>query len=136
MEREAPDAAKRTLEPRHVLRWAGRITMLVGLAGFAYLWRRFDTFVLPGPCSPVVRLASGTRLVVDRRPPEYRSGDVVFFEGPAGVILLGELEREREDGAVWIATDAPDCPGIASERLGWIPRDLLRGRVVLASGWW
>ena len=73
---------------------------------------------------------------IDRRPPRYHAGDVVFFEGPAQELHFGELReiRPRASGGeeLWIEIDDPRCPGADSRTLGWIARERMRGRLVFA----
>jgi hypothetical protein len=115
--------------------WTRRAIVAGCLVGGAYLWSRFDSFVLATPCSPVARVAPGTRLWVDRRPPRYHPGDLVFFLGPDGHIHLAEVtELQDGDARLWVETDDPRCPGLDSRQLGWLPRERLQGRVVFASG--
>ncbi len=133
-----------SVSPRAVQRWVRNGVFLACGLGLAYLVWRFELVRLPrAGCSPLLRLAPGDLLVFDTRARAYHTWDVVLFRGPRGELLLGELRPDSEGiGAppspagdhAWIRTDRPDCPGTDSLQLGWIPRDALAGRLLLASG--
>jgi hypothetical protein len=121
------------MTPARLLTLARRATLLLALGGGAWLWTRLGTLSLPEEgCSPLLRFSPGVRLWIDWRPAEIAPGDAVLFRGGPGELLLG-LVRERREDALWIETDAPDCPGRDSRSLGWIPRADLRGRVLVAT---
>lgn len=137
-------ATRPAVSPRRVQRWVRNGVFLACGLGIAYLVWRFELVRLPrAGCSPLLRLAPGDLLVFDTRPPAYHTWDVVLFRGPRGELLLGELRPDTEGrGAppaaarahVWIRTDRAECPGTDSLQLGWIPREALVGRLLLASG--
>jgi len=128
------------LEPRGVQRLLRRVLLLALVFFAVYLWRRLEWITLPADgCSPLLQIAPGTRLVFDTSPPAVHVGDVVLFEGPGGKVHLGQVHDPAEgDGArpadaLWILTDDPDCPGLDSRDLGWIPEGRVRGRLLFGS---
>ncbi|MCA8980390.1 MAG: hypothetical protein H6831_06435 [Planctomycetes bacterium] len=124
------------MTPARVQLVVRRITFALAAAGGLYLYTRFSLMTLPeSGCTPVLRYAPGTSLLLDRRPSELALGDGVLFESEPGVVSLGSIGDLRADGSVWIAVDAPDCPAASSEQLGWIPREQVAARVVFATNW-
>jgi len=124
------------VKPRQFVARAQRILIGFAFLGALYLVWRVDTLRLPAAgCSPVLRFEPGAFLLLDARPPRLQGGDVVLFGSEGGSTLyLGVIEREQ-DGRFWILTNNPECPGTGSEKLGWIARDAIRGRALLALPW-
>lgn len=127
--------------PQALLQPARRVIYLLAALGVVYLIWRFELVRLPNEgCSPLLRVGAGDLLWFDQRPSQLGEGDVVLFEGPGGALLLGEIraddeaDRPKVPGAFWIRTDRPDCPGFDSVELGWIPRERVHGRMLLATG--
>lgn len=128
--------AKRLGDPRRWISPARRLAILSCALAALYLGWRVDSLRLPEGCSPLHRLAPGTRVWIDRRPPRYHAGDVAFFEGADGRLHFGEVAelRARPAGGVEcrILNDDPRCPAPDSRTLGWIGPDRLRGRLIFA----
>jgi len=107
------------------------------LAGGFYLYHRYEVIRLPeGGRSPLLRLAPGMRLWLDRRPPTIAAGDVVFFELEGGKVGFAEVERvdgEGETARYWVVTDAPDVEAQDSDELGWLHRDSIQARLMMAT---
>lgn len=124
------------MKPQLVVRRLQRgILALAFLGGLYLIWRVELLRLPPAGCSPVLRFAPGALLLLDGKPPRLHSGDVVLFEAEGSdTLYLGVVERE-ENGRYWILTDNAACPGTDSDDLGWIPRDALRGRALLALPW-
>jgi hypothetical protein len=124
------------LKPAQVQRVVRRLTFALAAAGGLYLYSRFSLMALPeAGCSPLLRYAPGTSLLLDQQPSGLEVGQAVLFESAPGVLSLGEIGEIQADGQVWITTDAPDCPAASSEQLGWIPKERLAARVVFAAAW-
>ena len=108
---------------------------------------RYDLVLLPAQgCSPLVGFEPGERLVVERRllgtPAE---GEVLLFRD-GGELLLGRVAAPPasapldvwaavEEGALWLVTERPECPGRDSRVLGPIPRAAWWGRVTMRVPW-
>ncbi|MCP3915655.1 MAG: hypothetical protein GY711_08880 [bacterium] len=115
-------------------------TLVLAGIGFGYLGWRYDLLSLPeGNCSPLLRFASGSRLLVDTRPHGIGEGDALLVRGPDGRLHLGRVTRVRPEGAgredtesFWLETDNADCPGASSADFDWIPRARVAGRALLA----
>ena len=117
------------------LRWG---TWIASACCVAYLFMRYDFMTLPEDgCSPLLRFTTGNRLLLDRWPSQYAAGDALLFRGPDGRLFVGVVARRRgaergvDDGALWIVTDNPDCPGADSGDFGWIERESCAARIVL-----
>ena len=127
------------LSPRTVVKHARHACLSLAAAGALYLAWRFDWMTLPEEgCSPVMSLAAGQRLLLDRRPPAWSAGDVAVFHGADDRLYLASVAALRGEGRrleAWLRADAPDCPGPDSDELGWIPRADLRARVVMVLPW-
>ncbi|MDG1490682.1 MAG: hypothetical protein P8M11_13570 [Planctomycetota bacterium] len=123
-----------TLQVR-LLRRLRRWTLLLALAGGAYLGLRFETISLPEDrCCPVNRFGAGDRLIVDRHPPSVGPGDAVLVRGKEGALHLVVVSATREGGAfLWCSSDCPDCTGFDSAVDGWVEQAAISGRVLL--GW-
>ena len=122
-------------QQKRLLRLMRRGTTIFALGMALYMGQRFDLLKLPElGCSPVSRFSPGARLLVDRRPPEWRSDDCVFVASSDGAVHLVFLGSKNEDGHFWTQTDMPDCPGVDAEQLGWVNPDDLMGRVIMAIG--
>lgn len=125
------------MTPQKVLRLARRLTLVAVLAGGFYLYNRYEVIRLPeNGRSPLLRLAPGKRLWLDRRPPAIVVGDVVFFELPDGKVGFAEVERVEGAGETvrcWVVTDAPGVEGSDSDELGWIPRESIQARLMMAT---
>jgi len=122
------------MEPRRLLPWARRATVIAAVVAGLYLWSRFELLDLPAAgCSPLLSIAPGTTLWVDTRPPAYVAGDVAFFEGPAGDVLIAVVDSVPAPGRYWLLTDNEACPSDDSRELGAIPAERMRGRVVFAG---
>jgi hypothetical protein len=117
---------------RRILR---RITLISAVLGAIYLWNRFEVITMPEDrCSPLLRLAPGNKLWVDRRPGGVAVGDVLFFTIPDGGLGIAEVERiDREGERYWMAIDNPDCPVSDSDQFGWISREAVEGRMMMAT---
>ena len=121
------------------LRWG---TWIASACCVAYLFLRYDFMTLPETgCSPLLRFTTGNRLLLDRWASEYVAGDAILFRGPDGLVFVGAVARISageagvEDGALWVTTDNPDCPGQDSDDFGWIARESLAARIVLVWPW-
>lgn len=124
------------MTPAGVQRIVRRLTLALAAAGGLYLYTRFSLLTLPeSGCTPVMRFAPGTTLLLDQRPAEFLVDDGVLFEAEPGVIALGVVGEVRADGAAWITVDAVDCPAASSAELGWIPRGRIAARVIFATSW-
>lgn len=124
------------MTPARVQRVIRRLTLVLAAAGGFYLYSRFSLMVLPeAGCTPLIRFAPGTSLLLDKWPAGLAVGDAVLFESAPGVISLGSVAELRDDGAAWIETDAADCPAASSAELGWIAKDRLAARVIFAANW-
>jgi len=121
------------MSPARLQRVLRVLTLALAGVGVLYLWNRYELIDLPeGGCSPLRRLRAGNTLWVDLKPAHIAVGDVLFFELPGGEIGLAEVERSRDGEAWWVACDDPACPGTDSEELGWIPRERVHGRLLMA----
>ena len=119
-------------DPRRFLPWIRRASLAAAALGALWIYWRFELLELPGAgCSPLLRLAPGSRLVVDRRPPRLAAGDVVLFDLGDGSLGIAEVERVAAEG-LWLRTDAPGCPGPDSDELGWVAPERVGGRMVFA----
>lgn len=128
------------MRPGQVLRVVRKATLALTVLGAAYLLWRFDLEALPEDrCSPLTRFSGGDQLLIDRRPTDLAPGNALLVRDGTGLLHLGLVERVRpEDGpleAVWVVTDARDCPAPDSEDFGWIPARDVTGRVVLVWPW-
>ncbi|MEO0663466.1 MAG: hypothetical protein AAFZ87_18180, partial [Planctomycetota bacterium] len=101
-----------------------------------YLGSRYGLHDLPGDaCSPVSTVEAGAKLLLDTQPRPLTPGDTVLLRVEGGTRLLALVERVRdEDGALWCGTDRAGCPGFDSEVHGWVPRNVVAGRVLLGFG--
>ncbi|MEM9380918.1 MAG: hypothetical protein AAGB93_13275 [Planctomycetota bacterium] len=110
------------------------MTVLLAVLGVGYLVLRFDIIGLPEDrCCPLTRFEPGDRLIVDGRPVSVAAGDAVLVRTADGSLHLTRISEVRpEDGRLWCATDAPDCPGLSSEDVGWIDPRAVDGRVLLS----
>ena len=123
------------MTPKALQRLLRNATLVVTAAGGLYLWNRFELIDLPSQgCSPLKSLRPGNQLWVDLYPRRIEVGDVVFFQPPAGEVSLARVERieELEESRYWLGGDAPACPGQGSEELGWVSRDWIQGRMMMA----
>jgi len=122
------------MEPRRLVPWARRATLIAAVVAGLYLWSRYELVDLPSEgCSPLLAFAPGTTLWVDTRPPAYGVGDVVFFEDPLGAVQIARVDSIPAPGRYWLLTDDEDCPGVDSRGLGAIPAERMRGRVIFAG---
>lgn len=113
-----------------------RFTLFAAAAGVLYLYTRFELLTVPETgCTPVLRFAPGSTMLLDTRPRPLVPGDGVVFDAGNGATSLGLVRECRPDGSAWIEVDADDCPGPSSETLGWIPADRLLARVVFVAAW-
>ena len=119
---------------RRLLRRFRRWTLLIALAGAAYLGLRFDLVTLPPDgCSPVTRYEAGDRLVIDRHPGDVQPGDAVLVRAADGTLHLVVVEVAREDdGRLWCSADCARCEGFDSASVGWLDLSAVAGRVLLA----
>ena len=96
--------------------------------------------------SPLLEFEPGTRLFVDRWFGALGPGDVVLFEGPGEVVLLGRVEeppataseevwKACAEGSLWIVGDRPGHPLRDSRVLGPIPRGAVTGRISFGVRW-
>lgn len=124
------------MNPKLVVARVQRVILALAFFGGLYLLYRIDLLRVPAAgCSPVLRYSPGALLLLDSHPPRLYAGDVVLFETEGTTTLyLGVVERE-EDGRFWILTDNPTCPGTDSDDVGWVAKDLVRGRALLALPW-
>jgi len=122
-----------TLQRRLLTRFR-RWTILLALAGAAYLGLRFDMVTLPPDgCSPVTRYDPGDRLVIDRHPGEVGPGDAVLVRGGDGLLHLVVVEARRgDDGRLWCSADCPRCAAFDSSAAGWLEGEAVAGRDLLA----
>lgn len=129
------------MNPRLLQRHLRLLTLLLAAAGVLYLFQRYETFGLrEEDCSPLLRFAPGDDLLLDRWPRSLRRDDALLFSGPDGELYLGIVRAVREaqggeGSALWIETDAPDCPGKDSDELGWIAARDVQARVLMAWPW-
>ena len=124
------------MTPAKIQRVVRRLTLLLAAAGGLYLYTRFSLLAVPREgCTPVLRFAPGTTLLLDTRPRPLRPADEVLFRVDETTNSLGIVREVREDGALWIAIDASNCPAPSSEQLGWIPASRIAARVVFPLGW-
>ncbi|MDP6538550.1 MAG: hypothetical protein QF903_00835 [Planctomycetota bacterium] len=122
-------------DPRALIGWVRRATLLAVVGGVLYAVSRFELLEMPEDrCSPLLAIAPGTTLVVDLRAKVVEVGDVVFHEGDGGELWVGRVEALRA-GGLWIVTDAPSCPVADSRTLGEVAPERLRGRVVFGGSW-
>jgi len=123
------------VNPTRLHRLARRLTLLAVLAGGFYLWQRFEVISLPeAGRSPLLRITPGNQLWLDRRPGEIGVGDVLFYEQPDGSIGFAEVEVVDPDAdRYWLSTDAPGVPAVDSDELGWIPRESIQARLMMAT---
>ncbi|MEM1449648.1 MAG: hypothetical protein AAF602_31270 [Myxococcota bacterium] len=117
-----------------LLRRIRRLTVLLAVAGVAYLVMRFDIVGLPEDrCCPLTRFEPGDRLIVDGSPTTLSPADAVLVRTADGSLHLTRISAVRsKDGAIWCETDAPDCPGLSSEDVGWIDPRAVDGRVLMS----
>ena len=120
-----------------------RFCLAVSVGGLLWLVWRFDLVSLPAAGnSPLVEIPPGARLLVDRHPRPFEVGDVLFFRGTDGALLMGrvvepppgltaEAELALEAGAWWIEGDTPSLPLVDSRLLGPIPPERIEGRMLL-----
>ncbi len=113
--------------------------VVLALSGFFLL--RFDLVSLPAEgCSPLLGIAPGDRLIVDRHPSAIQLGDGVLYRSPAGELLLGRVDAPPPSapasvfeacraGDLWIVTEDPACSTADSTRFGPISRAALVGRI-------
>jgi hypothetical protein len=122
-----------TLQRRLLVRFR-RWTMILALAGAAYLGLRFDLVTLPPDgCSPVTRFEPGDRLVIDRHPNGLGPGDAVLVRAPDGVLHLVVVEAIREAGGeLWCSADCERCDAFDSGAAVWLEPGAVAGRVLLA----
>ena len=123
------------MNPKQVQRILGRATLLAVAISGIYLWSRYEWMKLPGEgCSPLTRISPGSTLWVDRWPGGIVPGDVIFFAVEDGSIALAEVGAVAPEGdRYWVTTDVEECPGADSDELGWISRDAVRGRLLMAT---
>lgn len=122
------------MNPRRLQRSLRLFTLVIaGLGGF-YLWNRYELIDLPVEgCSPLRRIRPGQTLWIDLSPSTISAGDVVFFELPDGQLALAQVDRlASEPQRYWLLCDDPGCPGEDSDNHGWIPRELIHGRMMMA----
>lgn len=115
------------------VRRAGYVLAAVGVF---YLWSRYDVYDVPEiACSPVVGVAPGARLLLDRWAKDAREEDVLLFRAADGALHLGRVEAAPQpigDDVLWIGGDDPACPGYESSQSGTVPRERVVARVLLA----
>lgn len=123
------------VNPSRLQRTLGRATLVAVAIGGIYLWNRYEWMKLPGEgCSPLTRISPGNTLWVDRWPGRIEVGDVLFFDVGDGGIAIAEVSEVAPDGdRYWVLTDVEDCPGVDSDELGWISRDAVQGRLMMAT---
>jgi hypothetical protein len=120
--------------PRRLQRFLRNLTLLCAAVGGLYLWNRYELIDLPAEGrSPLASLSPGNRLWVDLMPGRFVVGDVLFYSPPDGELSFGRVQRiEAEPERYWVVVDAPDLVARSSEGLGWIPRDWIQGRLMMA----
>jgi hypothetical protein len=113
-----------------------RAGYVLAAAGVVYLWSRYDVYDVPQiACSPVVGVAPGARLLLDRWAKDAREHDVLLFRDAAGALHLGRVEAAPgalSSGELWIGGDDPACPGFESSESGAVPRERIEARVLIA----
>ncbi len=113
-----------------------RAGYVLAATGVVYLWARYDVYDVPEiACSPVVGVAPGARLVLDRWAKDVRSEDVLMFRDASGMLHLGRVEDAPQPlapGEVWIGGDDPACPGYESADSGAVPKERIEARVLVA----
>lgn len=125
-----------SFDPRRLAKPARRLTLLAAFGGAVYLGSRFGVHDMPdGACSPVASLAPGAKLLVDGRPRPLQSGDTVLLRVEGGTHLVARVERVRAgDAALWCTSDGANCPGFESDEHGWVPPNVVAGRVLFGWG--
>lgn len=125
-----------SLDPRRLAKPARRLTLLAAFGGAVYIGMRFGVHDMPDhACSPVASLAPGATLLIDGRPRPLETGDTVLLRVEGGTHLVALVDRIRpSDNALWCTTDGVDCPGFESEEHGWVPRNVVAGRVLFGWG--
>lgn len=109
-----------------------RASLVFAVGGALYMWQRYEWMQLPAQgCSPLIALRPGSRLWVDRRPSDLGPGDVLFFTLADGAVGFARCSRTAGPN-LWLETDNRECPGQDSDELGWIARDRIHGRLVMA----
>jgi hypothetical protein len=119
-----------------------RIALYVAmLAVLAYFFLRFEVVTLPAEgCSPLLGIAPGQKLVVERRPGGVVPGDAVLFRSPQGELLLGRVATPPESAgsealaacaadALWLVSEDAECSTADSSRFGPIARSAVEGRI-------
>ena len=114
---------------------------VVVLAALGFFLLRFDIVGLPAQgCSPLLGIAPGAKLVVDRHPAAIEPGDGVLFRSPQGELLLGRVASPPASasaealaacraGALWLVSEDPDCSTADSTRFGPIAPAAIEGRI-------
>lgn len=122
------------MNPRTWVRPLRRGSLLCALVVGCYLAWRFGTVQFPAEgCSPLASVGAGDVLLVDRKPGELQLGAALFVE-VEGRLYLVRLKRRDEHGRLWVETEVSACPGADSDDFGWIDRDAVRSRVLMALG--
>ena len=116
-----------------IIVWMRRVTWMTALLGGMYLFLRFDTIQLEEGISPIHRYGQGDRLLVDLHFDGLAEGNAVVVRGTDQALHLVLIERIDPEQGVWVRVDHPD--GYSSESQGWLARDAVLGRVVLAIPW-
>ncbi|MFT7486081.1 MAG: hypothetical protein ACI9F9_001934 [Candidatus Paceibacteria bacterium] len=123
------------MNPLRSKRWIARLrrlSLVVAALGGVYLWQRYEVFPLPDAgCSPLMSLSPGSTLWVDKQPPNLGVGDVIFFTLPNGSIGFGRCTKLQDRG-LWLETDVEACPAVDSNSLGWVERNRVHGRLIMA----
>lgn len=122
------------MNPKQWVRPLRRGSLLCALVVGCYLVWRFGTLQFPAEgCSPLASIGAGDVLLVDRRPGALKLEAALFVEVEEQLYLV-RLKRRDAQGRLWVETEVSTCPGADSDDFGWIERDAVRSRVLMAMG--
>ncbi|MGC6486611.1 MAG: hypothetical protein ACON4Z_03125 [Planctomycetota bacterium] len=120
----------RDLLPQRLARWARRATLVLGLGGVVVALLKLDTcWVAPG-MNTVEEIPAGSWLLLDRWCSGLRVGSDVVVATPHGELV--SRVSAVSDGVVSIRHPNPDATWGDSRLFGPLPREQVRGTVLVA----
>lgn len=127
----APVPSRGGFDPVRLARVLRRSILPLALLAVVLFLLRFGALRVPAGMDSMPSIPPGSLCLIDKWHSSAQPGDEVFVDLPDGSVLLSRLVAVGEDGSLVVQNDADASRLPDSDQFGPLPRQRLRGTVLV-----